>query len=59
MEIASGDYGSDLTKVMASAVEKQCNETFNGGILIDEHLAVTEGEILIINNFFGFQINNS
>ncbi len=45
MEIASGDYGSDLTDVMASAVQKQCNETFNGGILIDEHLAVTEGEI--------------
>lgn len=44
MEIASGDYGSDLINVMASAVQKQCNETFNAGILIDEHLTVTEGK---------------
>ncbi|XP_037042719.1 ATP-binding cassette sub-family G member 1 [Bradysia coprophila] len=43
MEIASGDYGSEVTSSMASAVQKQCNETFNAGILIDEHLTVTEG----------------
>lgn len=45
MEVASGDYGSDLTKVMSSAVQKQYKETYNGGIIIDEHLAVTDGEI--------------
>lgn len=49
MEVASGDYGSDLTKVMSSAVQKQYNETFNGGIIIDEHVpttGVTDGEII-------------
>ncbi|KAJ6646153.1 ATP-binding cassette sub-family G member 1, partial [Pseudolycoriella hygida] len=44
MEVASGDYGNDLTKVMSSAVEKLCKDNFNGGIIIeqiDEHVADT------------------
>lgn len=50
MEVASGDYGIDLTKVMSSAVQKQYSDTFNGGIMIDEHVAaqgVTNGEIIL------------
>lgn len=48
MEVASGDYGSDLTKILASAVKKLYSndrENFNGGIIIEEQLAVTDGEI--------------
>lgn len=46
MEVASGDYGNEFTKVMSSAVEKQCKEALNAGIIIDEHLAVTNGETI-------------
>lgn len=45
MEVASGDYGNDLNNVLASAVRKKCDGTFNGGIVIDQHLAVTEGNV--------------
>lgn len=46
MEVASGDYGIDLTKIMASAVKKQFDdrENFNNGIIIEERVAVTDGE---------------
>lgn len=40
MEVASGDYGSDLTKVLSSAMQKQYNDMFN-----DDIVAVADGKI--------------
>lgn len=45
MEVASGDYGSDLTKIMVSGVQKLYGDRFKNGIVFEERVAVTDGEI--------------
>lgn len=47
MEVASGDYGSDLTKQMSIGVEKLYGDRCNKSIIIEDRVAVTDGKIFV------------